>query len=342
MTRDPTNDGEPDVERSLRALEKSFVPAMAEERAAAQRARVVPELAALADREFQRRRRRRNLVRAGVLGAGLAAAAALAMLVTRAEPPASGPEPGATLVSATGDVRIGKDAPGLSGAPSPSTSLGASDRVRTGEGTAEVRLRTGAAVELGPRTDLSLGEAEARTNAADERVSLAAGTIVVRVPKLGRGRFVVETPHAAITVHGTVFRVAVQAAAAGAPLATQVSVTEGKVSVASGGREIFLSPGADWSSAPAEAASESTGDAGRAERSALREERDGRGRRSTLREENELFRAALAARRAGDAGRAIELVDDLLRRYPGSPLEGAARAERARAREQQRGTPAKP
>jgi hypothetical protein len=178
----------------------------------------------------------------------------------------------------------------------------------------------------------------------DERVSLSTGKILVRVPKLGPGRLVVGTPHAEITVHGTVFEVTVQATSASDPAYTTVSVTEGRVSVASNGREIFLTPGASWSSARTAEATPPTGVAIEAGAAAARRDGDGDGRikRSTLRAENELYKAALAARRAGDAKRTIELVDELLRRYPGSPLESAARDERARAEDIGRGKSQKP
>jgi hypothetical protein len=207
-----------------------------------------------------------------------------------------------------------------------------------------VKLRTGAAVELGPRTELQLGEAEPRGAGVDERVNLSAGRILVRVPKLGPGRLVVGTPHAEITVHGTVFEVTVQAASTGEPPITTVSVTEGRVSVASGGREIFLAPGASWSSARSPEATPPNSGALDDAAEARRDGDDGAGRikQSTLRAENELFKAALAARRAGNAKRAIELVDELLRRYPGTPLENAARAERARAEDSGRGKPQTP
>ena len=49
---------------------------------------------------------------------------------------------------------------------------------------------------------------------------------------------------------------------------------------------------------------------------------------STLREQNDLFDAALAARRRGDTVRALRLLDELLLRYPDGALVDSARAER--------------
>ena len=51
---------------------------------------------------------------------------------------------------------------------------------------------------------------------------------------------------------------------------------------------------------------------------------------STLAEQNDLFAAALAARRRGDVIDAIHWLDRLIARYPTGPLSDSARAERHR------------
>ena len=51
---------------------------------------------------------------------------------------------------------------------------------------------------------------------------------------------------------------------------------------------------------------------------------------STLAEQNDLFAAALAARRRGDLGEAIHWLDRLIARYPKGQLIDSARAERQR------------
>lgn len=53
-------------------------------------------------------------------------------------------------------------------------------------------------------------------------------------------------------------------------------------------------------------------------------------RASTLGEQNRLFERAIAARDGGDLAGAIALFDQLLTRYPSSPLNSSARIERAR------------
>ncbi|KYF86241.1 hypothetical protein BE20_29740, partial [Sorangium cellulosum] len=53
--------------------------------------------------------------------------------------------------------------------------------------------------------------------------------------------------------------------------------------------------------------------------------------RASLTAENALLQSAMAARRGGQPGRAIERLDLLLGRYPDSPLAEIARVERLRA-----------
>lgn len=52
---------------------------------------------------------------------------------------------------------------------------------------------------------------------------------------------------------------------------------------------------------------------------------------SQLAEQNRLFQAAMAARKSGDDRRVVQLCDELLRRYPSSPLAAVAESERASA-----------
>ena len=52
---------------------------------------------------------------------------------------------------------------------------------------------------------------------------------------------------------------------------------------------------------------------------------------AALAEQNRLFSVAVAASRRGDDARAVALIDELLARYPASPLLPEARVERFRA-----------
>ena len=56
---------------------------------------------------------------------------------------------------------------------------------------------------------------------------------------------------------------------------------------------------------------------------------------STLRAQNELFRAAMAADKAGNPGQVIALTERLLRSYPDTPLAAEARALALTARRKQ-------
>ncbi|MBI4701185.1 MAG: FecR domain-containing protein [Deltaproteobacteria bacterium] len=60
---------------------------------------------------------------------------------------------------------------------------------------------------------------------------------------------------------------------------------------------------------------------------------------STLAEQNQLFSAAMAARRRGDDAAAVAQLDELLRRFPESALAQDARVERARAMDRLGRTP---
>jgi hypothetical protein len=62
---------------------------------------------------------------------------------------------------------------------------------------------------------------------------------------------------------------------------------------------------------------------------------------STLNTQNDLFGAALRARRNGDVGRAVRRLDELLTGFPDGPLAESAERERRRLdSEQARGRPA--
>jgi hypothetical protein len=331
-----------DTDRALRQLAKSIVPVEDAARTALRRDRLVPYLGAFAGDVFAARRRRQSIR----LFAALAAVVAVTVLgvvgfvrVPRVEQAAAS---SASVRTKEGAVRVSR--PGLppDALERVPFALGARDRVETREGRAEVSLVSGAIVDLEPMSTLGLGSGNLDNGVVDEELDLASGRISVRVPKLGaKGRLSVDTPNARVTVHGTVFVVEVLPAGPQGPAVTRVSVTEGRVSVASGGREIFLGPGANWSSAPrneqveALPSPEATPQPSVAERTRPGSPSLGDRRAavpsSTLAEENELFRSALAARRRGDPGRAIELLDHLLSGYKTSPLVAEARAERARA-----------
>jgi len=59
-------------------------------------------------------------------------------------------------------------------------------------------------------------------------------------------------------------------------------------------------------------------------------------RSEALAEQNRLFQASLDARKAGDDGRVVALLDELLARFPDTELGPEARLSRLRARERLR------
>jgi hypothetical protein len=198
------------------------------------------------------------------------------------------------------------------------------------------------------------------------RFALRRGAVSARVRKLVTGeRFVIETSDSEIEVHGTAFRVEL-----GAPIsvpcsgpgpsesiATRVSVSDGVVSVKWSGEEQRLRPGEQWppicpsvsvteprSPAPEEAPatlpvpapkSAKTTDAHVARRRGTAAARDTArativATTSALAAQNDLFQAAVRARRKGRAGEALALFERYLDQYPDGSLCESALAQEMR------------
>jgi hypothetical protein len=209
--------------------------------------------------------------------------------------------------------------------------------LRTGEnGAAKASLATGASVEVAPLTRVQFTPIGSLGGPFDDQVVLEYGRVVVEVPRLSSGVTVsVRTADALVTVHGTRFSVERWSAADANSGETRVSVTEGKVSVRHGEREILLGGGQSWSSreqAPAAQAAEQAarGDEGAADVPAPSPETARTAPHSTLSAENELLEQAIEARRQGQSKQALERLDRLLTRHPASPLAEIARVERMR------------
>jgi hypothetical protein len=194
----------------------------------------------------------------------------------------------------------------------------------------------GTTITLQPRSDLSLLRADAQ-----RWLRLASGDVSIHVAKLGADeRFVIVTPDAEVEVRGTRFHVAIappDGACGGT--ATRVVVDEGVVVVRASGRTTRLAAGTLWPSgcaaeSPAAASSPpsspSAGASKHLSKGGPAPLRDEVSAPSTLATENDLFGAALKAERAGDLRAAAQLLEVLIARFPGSPLEESA--EKARAR----------
>jgi hypothetical protein len=355
MTR--RDDGDAATARALRQMAKGVVPVEQPEQVDARRARLLPALTDYADDVFARTPRRSARISWKSVIAVAAALSTLALVAVAYEWRASRLAVGTPALRVSdGAVRVTHDGATSETARDVPLNLGAHDTVETGHGHAEVSLESGASVALGEDSKIEL-DAVTRTAArASERLALVTGHIEVHVPKLPQGsHLVIDTADARVTVHGTAFVVDVHPGQGGARPTTTVAVTEGKVSVLSSGREIFLGPGAHWSSEgggagagaepppppaltepPAGATPGTPSPRGVATGQGASGASSTTGasvadRRSTLAAETDLLRAAMAARRAGNPTLALELLERLVSSYPRSPLRPEAFRERVRA-----------
>lgn len=288
------------------------------------------ELTAAARAEQANLRRRRLTI--AVAGAALGLAALLAVEVRAAH----SVQPASSALAASADL------------------FKRGDALRTGAGeTRRGTLEDGARVELAGGTELSVSALEPGT---DELV-LDRGRVDLVVPKLRAGHTLsVATPDATVTVRGT--RFSVEVVPEGARVVTNVEVAQGSVWVRQGEARWVLEAGSRWSSRPtapepsalpaaspesvassapgsaaqraggvaskvAPAPSSTSTPAGAAAQATSES--------STLAQENDLYAAASRAARAGNDALAVRTLNELLARYPNSPLAQNARVDRFRA-----------
>ena len=208
------------------------------------------------------------------------------------------------------------------------TRIEDSEELVTGpDGLARASLPTGALVQVGPRARVRFSRVRGAGQPLGDRVELLGGRVDVQVPKLVHGEEVsVQTAGVTVVVHGTKFSVE-QVAPSGE---TRVVVTEGTVAVYFGHEERLLTAGASlvvpadvaWSTPNQMNAAPSDPSSGGPDRVE---------RPSTLGAENGMLSSAMQLRREGDPKEARALLDELLGRFPGSPLTEIARVERMRA-----------
>ena len=194
---------------------------------------------------------------------------------------------------------------------------------------------------------------------ATRRFALMRGSVLAHVKKLSLGeRFIVDTADAEVEVHGTIFRVSVMAEppACGPATTTRVSVAEGVVSVSGSAGRVILSPGDEWPGACSSSArSNGDGDEGADDASPARRRSVTRRALATprvasatlpetrpasppettfdagaLEAQNDLFSAAIRAKRRGDAVGALALFERFIRRYPDASLVEGAFVQRMR------------
>lgn len=341
MSRSQSSDH--DLMRTLNELGKGAVPVEDPQRAFYRRERVVRMLGASLEvhAERQRRSARKWLwasAAAAVLVAGLAGAWTL-----RSEPVAVAKASAGETRSVLGEVSV-RRAEGATPLRAGEVLAGG-EVVSTGARSGvEIGIASGHA-ELGGLSELEI----LAPTANERRLRLGTGSVDVDLPrKLEAGKhLVVETPDAEVLVVGTAFTVEVGNVAG--VRATHVSVRRGTVWIMQGGKQrAVLSAGDDWRSpAPAAAASAPAAKEPKPELAPAPEVRApavmprpvaaARGARTvdagTLAEENRLFRAALAARNAGDHAGAADTFATLLARYPRSVLREQALAGEFRALE---------
>jgi len=212
-------------------------------------------------------------------------------------------------------------------------AAGASVRV-PGAGHLLLALDTGTRLRIGASSRVRL-----TALGATQRFDVESGTLEADVAKVPiGGRFIVATGDAEVEVKGTRFEVAVvPAASACAPFArTQVMVQEGVVVVRFARGEVRLAAGSVWPACPPSVPAVHGSPSRTRQSHAAAPVPDGaraparRADPSTLAEQNDLFAAALAARRRGDLGEAIHWLDRLIARYPTGQMIDSARAERQR------------
>jgi hypothetical protein len=330
---------ERDLQATLARMAETGSPPEDVSSAEERRERVVPRIeAALRGVASDRERARR---RARWLG-GLALAASIALAVGAGwrirggrAPVASVPPPvfPAHVAQSTGTVLVvHAGATTVIPASNRDAPLESGDAVvTTPGGTARVALASGAVVEVAPSTQLSFAIPADAVH--DERLSLSAGQTSAHVPQLGAGEsFEVVTPDAEVIGRGTGFVVSVRSE--GTPR-THVSVGEGFVLVRHAGQEFRVAAGEEWPAreAAAQAPPPAAPSAPTAAQAPSSSPAASLRAPSTLGDQNALLQSALDARRAGDDAQAVTLLEQLLTRYPASPLAQEAHVERFRALE---------
>lgn len=299
--------------------------------------RIVPKLERFTQ-ELVLAQRRRSMFRRGTwLLAALAAGVGAGLLYGRLDdsPPFEG-------VIVSGElVQVGdrEERTLLSG----SLDVSPLGRVETRGTGAEITTHQGLDLRLGPDTSARIGQLGGTR--PKQRVRLELGSIDCKVPKLPSGsEFSVVTPDALVVVHGTSFSVDVQPDEDGVPH-TCVKVSEGKVAVhGKGAAPVFLMGGEQFgcSTSTADSPAEPTStpeslEAELADTSEAVEQVTSKRRvlekrrkpvvaeQGTLARETALLQAAVGAEQRGDVREARARLNELLTKYPESPLREDAR-----------------
>jgi hypothetical protein len=301
---------------------------------------------------------RRRARRVWISGLASVAAAALLGYAGVQQFAALGPAHSVQAVSAvvrpTGSGSAILDQAGTQALVSPLSLPQGGRLVAGGTGGASVRLSTGTELAVEHGTSLEFENA-----GPVERFFLSQGVLQAKVAKLRDGqRFVVRTPDAEVEVRGTAFRVSIVEPDANCAngARTRVSVSEGLVEVRGAGASTYIHPGETWPAGCVAVASGASGASGAtvsahpiATALASQPARPRRGDRalsvlseqeatepaqrpakeaSSIAQQNALFAEATAARQLGDSARAVSFFEQLMARYPASPLAESAAVQR--------------
>ena len=229
-------------------------------------------------------------------------------------------------------------------------NLSSGQRIETPVGGgASLRLSTGSSMNLDGGTSFGVD-----SHGAVERFSLQRGGLSAHVAKLGPGqRFIVGTPDAELEVRGTRFRAQVlpRAETCGSQTRTRLTVTEGVVEVRRDGVTTRVGAGQHWPAdcaagvasrlepqpleqaarlVPSAATDEDKGSSHVANNTTSRPLPNAAEESSALTRQNDLFAEGVALRRQGDVGAALRAYQELIARFPTSPLAENAMVERIR------------
>lgn len=323
MTQESGPPRVPDLtDRALEAFVEQPVPPMSAGEARELRGRVLARIDAL-QREGRTARRARRWAALSMAGA----AAATALVATAVWSRGHASPRAAEVVALEGQSEIAHAGTERPLVDPGRAALGPSDELRTGpRSRAGAVLATGASVDVGPGSRLRFVGPTDPAHLRD-RVDLLAGKIDVQVPKLRDGdELRIVTDDATVVVHGTRFSVERTPAGPGHVARTRVAVVEGRVAVLTLQGERMLSAGADWASAPVdELPPEPAPSAGPGRNPTPPS--DGA---SSLKSENSALADAMRLIRENLDAQALARLDELLARYPSSPLAENARVERLR------------
>lgn len=326
---------------ALRLLRQARPAEEGPEVVAARRARLLPALVAHVQQAPRKRRRARVLW--GSAGGALAAAACAVLWfavpgMDAANQGASGSKDMTAsartpMVHATQGALQVLRGPEEESVPSgQQATLQLMDQLRTtADGAATVTLPTGSTVELQRASRVQVAQLNA---GGYESLRLEQGSVHVRVPKLATGEyFAILTESTKVVVHGTEFTVDVGERAV--PGSTCVEVQEGLVAVHAADAVHWVNGGSAWgcrapepevpeqaaavNGAPAEAASTRVAGVAPSARAA--------DKAVSLAEQNRLFQRALTLQRAKEWAGATQAYEELLRRFPDSPIAQEARVQ---------------